>query len=82
MARLAAVIALAACGSPARLIEPAARPAPFCFAVEALHFGSLHYSRACTDSADLCSYARDRAIAFAGLAGFVAVGRCGVEAQP
>lgn len=76
------LLLLAACGTPARLEEPRAAAAPWCFAllVEAAD-GGAHYARACADAAPLCAFARDRAIALAELGHFMMVGGCRSEVR-
>lgn len=74
--RSLALAALVACGAPARLAEPPQHVEGYCFRLEAEHYGTVHTAQACADSYELCDFARDRAIAFAGLAHFVAIGSC------
>jgi hypothetical protein len=73
---VAVAVALAACGQPASLHEPHVQAAPFCFAVVAEREGQSHYSVACLDEMPLCLFARERAIAVAGLARFTVIGDC------
>lgn len=77
-ARLAAAAAslIVACGQPATLREPHVQAAPFCFALVADRDSENHYAVSCLDSMGLCTFARERAIYFAGLAHFVTIGDC------
>jgi hypothetical protein len=77
MAPIAMAGALAlSCGKPAALREPRVQAAPFCFALTADREGESHFSVACLDAMPLCLYARDRAIALAGIAHLTEIGEC------
>lgn len=80
--KLALAALLVACGHPAQLVEPPSAPVPWCFSLVAERFGERHAARACADSADLCDFARERAIFFAGLAHFVEIGSCSSLVTP
>lgn len=74
-------VAALSCGAPAKLVEPAPRAEDWCFRLSAEHYGVVHTARACADSAELCAFAQDRAVAFAGLAHFTEVGACRLVAR-
>jgi hypothetical protein len=78
--RAVVIALLIGCGAPAIPREPTPRPAPYCFSLLAERFGHAHFSRACSDSVELCSFARERAFAFAEFAHFTEIGSCHVEA--
>lgn len=81
MIRLTLAASLIACGRPARLVEPAPQPTPYCFLLTADHEGRVEEALACTQTADLCDFARAKAVFFAPIAKFETVGFCHVEAR-
>lgn len=70
------VLWLAGCGAPAKMVEPAPRAEPWCFRLAAERYGVTHTAQACADTYELCAFAQDRAVAFAGLAHFTEIGAC------